>query len=191
MDLNLLIPELYQVNKWNLSSFGDKEDGISVTYLYLREPEPTFNLDAMYRCFKNYLQSLGIDPASKVTVGGSLHKYDKKKEVLSLKTFKINPHFLDLRYNSNCRNVTAKRLTIRLKEKGFTLVFWTRACALNIFKNFVLEEKPYVFVRNFLRELEYPKFVIRDRLAKDTPQRFLWWYNGIVDQKKELFRRQL
>ena len=190
IDYNLLIPELYRVNQWNLNTFGDKESGIEVSYLYLREPEPRFDLDALHECFKSYFRSVEKDPNSSVSVGGSLHKYEKKK-VLSLKTFRINPSFLDLSQRNNLRNVTARKLTVRMKEKGFTLVFWTTSCVLYLYKNYELLEMPRDFVRKFLNEIEYPKFVIRHRLSRSTPRYFMWWYNSIVHARSGLFKIQI
>jgi hypothetical protein len=191
IEKDLLIPELYQVNRWNLNSFGDKQSGINVTYLYVRNPQPLFNLNALYQCFKHYLKSININPNSRVMVGGQLHKYDKKKEILSLSSFKINPSFLDQKYKSNCKHVSAKKLTLRLKEKGFTLIVWTRGCSLYLFKNHSLKERPWVFIRKFVRELEYPQFLVKDWLSKKGLKEFIWWYNTVRDMKYGHFNFQI
>lgn len=191
IDPDLLIPELYRVNQWKLNTFGDTESGIAVTYLYLRHPEPRFDLDALYHCFKTYLRSIGIDHNSTVKIGGPLHKYKRGKRVLSLTNHGINPSFIDQRYRSNVTNVTARKLTFRLKHRGFTLVFFSTNCSLYLHKNYELEEFPREFVRKLLKELHYPKFVIQHWVSRSEPKYFWWWYNGIKHDRSGSFTMHL
>ncbi len=177
IDPNLLIPELYLVTPWIFGS-KDLDNKITINYLYLKHAEPRFDLDALYECFKSYFRGIGIDPGSKVSVGGSLHKYEKKP-ILTVSSFTLNPNFLDQRYRTNCRHISAQKLTVRFKNNGFTLCFWALGCALYIYKNFQIRIDPKDLVRKFLIDLDYPKFVIRERLRHEDPSRFRFWYNNI------------
>ena len=178
---DILIPRLFLENSWTLNS------SVTIHYMYLKRPKPTFRLGALHRAFEEYLRQNSVDPTASTLVGGRLHRYEPKP-VLSLEKFMMNSKFIA----GNANNVWAWRLTLRASWAGITLCFWTRSSCLYVYKGYHMDNTPTEFITNLLKDtVNYPRFVVMEAVRKNYADRLLQevstiWMNDLRGWRIEL-----
>ncbi len=147
MELHLLIPRLVLENEWD-------SNGTRTYAFYVSRPLPKFNLPALYRMFREALLEEGVNPDGSTKVGGIAHISRPARKNLSLDEFYLSKGIL-----KGYKRVKGRRLTVRWKEKGITLMYWGRAVRMILFKGYSLNMYPVEFMYDLLGQLNYVKYL--------------------------------
>lgn len=171
MELHLLIPRLVLENEWD-------SNGTRTYAFYVSRPLPKFNLPALYRMFREALLEEGLNPDGSTKVGGIAHISRPARKNLSLDEFYLSKGII-----KGYKRVKGRRLTVRWKEKGITLMYWGRAVRMILFKGYSLNMYPVEFMYDLLGQLNYVKYLAIYALEQNREIRIRRFENFIREIK--------
>lgn len=150
---DLLIPKVFITNRWTVNS-------IEIISFYVARPFPLFQIQPLYHTFRNAFIKEGIDPDGKVRTSSA----KRKKKRLAILTTYLRKELIV----TGLRNpkIPMKSVVVRWKEKGVTLWYYNRYAFLYLLKHFHLESEPKNFMHTLLKNLHYPRYVIREAVIK-------------------------